>query len=498
MKTSKKLLLIFVSLGLIIGGLIYFVQFKTTSTYDKDLPYISLGDKVKNQSTKAHLWFEEFISGDETINYERDINSLVENSRSLLTKAIKGGKFDQKNFPIPSEEFKTHLSACLKQLEGFNKFMLERKTNMDNGTSNEEAGSELDQLFDETYEGLQSELDKLIELVNNTVDQDISSITSFSLTIALAVTILFFIIAYIMFKTQTNIESKAKTEEFFELEKIRLEKLNKFVNEITSGDYNTNIDLDLSEDNLAQSLVDMRDTLKSNSEEEKKRNWIVASLANFSNILRNNDDLHQLSNNIISKLIEYLNANQGGIFIINEDENNNTFLELTGCYAYGRQKFLEKKVKPGEGLVGQCYLERQPIFITDVPQGYTKIQSGLGDSTPSCLYIFPLIVNDEIYGILEIASFEIFTETQKEFLEKVSESIAATLKNAKTGSVTTKLLAEAQEMAEVMSQQEEEMRQNMEEMQATSETMNQMVEQKDSEIAELKKQIRLLNSGEKN
>lgn len=498
MKTSKKLLLIFVSLGLIIGGLIYFVQFKTTSTYDKDLPYISLGDKVKNQSTKAHLWFEEFISGDETINYERDINSLVENSRSLLTTAIKGGEFDQTNFPIPSEEFKTHLSSCLKQLEGFNKFMLERKTNMDNGTSNEEAGSELDQLFDETYEGLQSELDKLIELVNITVNGDISSITSFSLTIALAVTILFFIIAYLMFKTQRNIESKAKTEEFFELEKIRLEKLNKFVNEITSGDYTTNIDLDLSEDNLAQSLVDMRDTLKSNSEEEKKRNWIVASLANFSNILRNNDDLHQLSNNIISKLIEYLNANQGGIFIINEDENNNTFLELTGCYAYGRQKFLEKTVKPGEGLVGQCYLERQPIFITDVPQGYTKIQSGLGDSTPSCLYIFPLIVNDEIYGILEIASFEIFTETQKEFLEKVSESIAATLKNAKTGSVTTKLLAEAQEMAEVMSQQEEEMRQNMEEMQATSETMNQMVEQKDSEIAELKKQIRLLNSGEKN
>ncbi len=187
-------------------------------------------------------------------------------------------------------------------------------------------------------------------------------------------------------------------------------------------------------------------------------------------------------------------TNQGGIFIINEDENNNTTLELTGCYAYGRQKFLEKIIKPGEGLVGQCYLERQPIFITDVPQGYTKIQFGLGDSTPNCIYIFPLIVNDEIYGILEIASFEIFTDTQKEFLEKVSESIAATLKNAKTGSVTTKLLAEAQEMAEVMSQQEDEMRQNMEEMQATSETMNQMVEQKDSEIAELKKQIRLLNS----
>lgn len=206
-------------------------------------------------------------------------------------------------------------------------------------------------------------------------------------------------------------------------------------------------------------------------DEEKRRTWASDGLAQFSEVLRlQHDDIKQLGDRIISRLIKYIGANQGGLFII-EEENNIKYLNLISAYAYERKKFISKRVEIGEGLVGQCYLEKDTIFMTKLPKNYTYITSGIGESTPSCLLIVPLIVNEIVYGVVEIASFKIIEDYKIDFIKKLGETIASTLANAKINEKTKILLNEAQMSQEQMRAQEEEMRQNMEELQATQEEL---------------------------
>lgn len=252
-----------------------------------------------------------------------------------------------------------------------------------------------------------------------------------------------------------------------------------FATSIGQGDMDCEIKLLSDEDKLGQALQEMQNHLIKAREEEKtrqieedKRNWINKGLAKFNDILRlDHDNIEKLSFNIIQNLINYLEANQGGVFVIEDSDPNDIYLDLKACYAYDRQKFIEKKIRIGEGLVGACYLEQKPIYLTDIPETYTKIASGLGEENPNALIIVPLKSNEVIHGVIEIASFKKFEDYQIEFIEKVAESIASTIANAKIAARTNQLLEQSQQQAEEMKAQEEEMRQNMEELAATQEEM---------------------------
>jgi len=213
-----------------------------------------------------------------------------------------------------------------------------------------------------------------------------------------------------------------------------------------------------------------KENLKKVSEDDKKRNWTTEGLAKFGEILRNNNDnLSKLSDEIISNLIEYLKSNQGGLYIINDNDEDEEYLELASCYAWDKKKYVEQKVGKGEGLTGQAWLERDTIYLTEVPDNYIKITSGLGEANPTSIIISPLKVNDDVFGIIELASFNTFEKYEIDFVEKVAESIASTISSVKINERTSKLLEESTELTEQMRAQEEEMRQNMEELQATQE-----------------------------
>lgn len=230
-------------------------------------------------------------------------------------------------------------------------------------------------------------------------------------------------------------------------------------------------------DELGNSLIEMRDSLQKAAQEEElrkkedeKRNWSTQGLARFGEILRqNNNDMDELSYQVIKNLVQYLDANQGGIFILNDQQREEPFLELTSCYAFDRRKFLEKRIEIGEGLVGTCYLEQETSFLTSVPQNYLKITSGLGDDNPGCLLLVPLKLNETSLGVIELASFHPFEPHQIDFMEKLAESIASAITSTKTAHQTQELLKQSQVQAEEMRAQEEEMRQNMEELTATQE-----------------------------
>ena len=276
-----------------------------------------------------------------------------------------------------------------------------------------------------------------------------------------------------------------------------LRNITDFTTAIGKGNFDTDFKPLSEEDTLGLSLLEMREELKNAKVEEEKRqeenqqrNWSSQGVALFSDILRkNNDNLNVLAYEIISNMVRYTNSNQGGIFIVNDNDKNNIFLELEACYAYDRQKYLHKQIEAGEGLVGRCYQEQEKIFLTEIPDDYIKITSGLGSNNPTCLLLIPLAYNNNIFGIMEIASFNVYKDFEIEFMERIGENIAATISSVKANIQTVQLLEQSQQQAEEMSSQEEEMRQNMEELRATQEQSARKEEELQRELDLLRKQL---------
>ena len=245
-----------------------------------------------------------------------------------------------------------------------------------------------------------------------------------------------------------------------------------FAENIGGGKYDSEFQPLSEHDVLGNALLNMRGNLSRVAEEDKKRNWATEGQAKFGEILRtNNSDVQKLSDEIIANLVKYLKANQGALYIIDDTDSEEATMSMTSCYAWDKKKYLNQKIHRGEGLAGQSWQEMDTVFLTDVPQNYVRITSGLGDANPNCILIVPLKLNDQIFGVVEIASFNVLKDYEIEFVQKIAESIASTVSSVKVNARTQRLLEESQQMTEQMRAQEEEMRQNMEELQATQEEM---------------------------
>lgn len=251
----------------------------------------------------------------------------------------------------------------------------------------------------------------------------------------------------------------------------------------------------LAQTPLGESLQSLKAHLDEVARQEGQRNWTNNGLASFSDILRNKQslDFERLTNEILSQLIRYLGVNQGAIFIIDETNEKDAYLKLEACYAYDRKKHVTKRVEIGEGLVGQCVLEKQPNYITQIPKDYIHITSGLGEAAPSSVFISPLIINDQVFGVIEIASFQPLELYKQEFITKLSENIAATIKTVKENDRNVLLLKSSQQQAEELKAQEEELRQNMEELEATQEEMRRKSVQLAATMAEIQSLVRGIN-----
>ncbi|MFO0505595.1 MAG: PAS domain-containing protein [Chryseotalea sp.] len=255
-------------------------------------------------------------------------------------------------------------------------------------------------------------------------------------------------------------------------EQVRLIEINQqFAEYISKGELKASYPSS-EPDALGKSLLTMRTNLVEARSREEKEKFVTVGLASVGEILRAHvNDLHQLCDKVLIELIHYMKANQGFIFTVEKENNDHEHLQLASAYAWNRKKYVQRKFDIGQGLVGQAAIEKSTIYMTDVPDDYVMISSGLGEANPTSILIIPLKNEEQVVGVLEMASFRKFEKFEIEFLEKVGESIASTILNSRNNERNKELLEQSHMLTEQMKAQEEEMRQNMEEMQATQEEM---------------------------
>lgn len=268
----------------------------------------------------------------------------------------------------------------------------------------------------------------------------------------------------------------------------RLKAATQFANALGTGNLDARYTDQFADDILARSLVTMQTQLASAQRRNTIANWINAGVAGLNDVLHHESDMSVQGDQLLKFVVQYIGANQGALYLL-ETENSDAYLYRVATYAYNKKKYIAHRIESGQGLVSQCVLEKAPIILTEVPGDYVRITSGLGEATPRFVALFPLTSHGTVMGVLELASFHIFTPEQRQFLERISENIGTSLSNRRTTAETSRLLAEAQQQAQRLLSQEEAIREQAELSQGMREQMQREKEALENEILLLKAKL---------
>ena len=276
-----------------------------------------------------------------------------------------------------------------------------------------------------------------------------------------------------------------------------LESVIAYAKRLAGGDISEEFTVRSDRDELGQSLFRLHESLVQSSaeaerrrREDEQRNWMASGLARFSELLRNaEDDPDAMAGLFIRHLVDYLEVEVGALFLTEQEEGENPVFVMKGSYAFDREKYDHKTFAPGEGLVGRCAVERETICINEIPGDYIRIRSGMGEDKPAVLVLTPVMLDDEVLGVIEVAAFSPVPPYKIQFLESLSESIAATISKVNINVQTARLLQQSRQQAEELSSQEEEMRQSMEEMRSIQEQSAKREQELHEELKKLRKEL---------
>ncbi len=454
-----------------------FLEFRTASARLDKEPYLLMGSWVQTQvDAGREKWSEHLQSG---ADLQSTFAPPLQKAKTALQTAFDGGASEWGTFSeFTDEEVLTLLRQAtldldevlaeaskireLQQLEG-QPGLAGAEKKVSDGLGKVSASMATLQAITEKRMDAEQQLMK----------------TLFWLSIGLVVLLFGVLSVWIFLLQRKRNQLEKETSEKLQRDEDRMTQLTGFIEAVSAGDFSFRLN-ENSNDHVTDTLVRMRTQLKENAEEEKRRSWTTTGVAQIGEILRNAASSTELYDNIVKFIVKYTRSSQGGLFLINDDDTSNLYLELAACYAFERKKFLTKKIDIGTGIVGQCYLEREKIHLTEIPEGYVNITSGLGGTLPNALLVVPLKVNEEVFGVLELASFHQYQPHEVELVEKFAESIGATVSSVKVNQRTRELLEQTQQQAEEMKAQEEEMRQNMEELSATQEELQRQMRESEA------------------
>lgn len=465
--------------------------------------YMMTGDD-KYKEERLQVWREQIKPAATKLNDLKEIMKVPEH-REIVDKTIEQLNYYEKLQEEIDIFFERELKDFDLSLVGSD------SSSLANLANRVEAKNRLDQELDTLVAGEASRARKVLRAIitplnqaqeellmndNITVNGRIASSTRLMLITSIIGVVLIVVFAVLLFKSLTKSiqrptelliamsEGKISDQENYSKDELNdiFQATNLLsANMITASNFALNIgegNFDYSfepageDDQLGNSLVQMRDKLQVVAADDKKRSWVSEGLAKFADILRGDaSDIKEFGSTIISELVKYTSANQGSIFVVNS-EDEEEFLNLVGCYAWDRRKFIDKKIGRGEGLIGQAWLEEENIYLEEMPEDFIQIKSGLGGANPNAVLITPIKTDNTIEGIIELAFFHRLEPYHIDFIEKLCANIAATMSSVKINQKTQNLLEQSQQQSEELRAQEEEMRQNMEELTATQEEMS--------------------------
>jgi HAMP domain-containing protein/signal transduction histidine kinase/DNA-binding response OmpR family regulator len=229
---------------------------------------------------------------------------------------------------------------------------------------------------------------------------------------------------------------------------------------VTKGDLTRSISVEalgevaILKDNINQMIANLRETTQKNTEQD----WLKTNLAKFTRMLQGQRDLETVSKLILSELAPLVGAQHGVFYLMDVGEQQQPNLKLLSSYAYRERKHLANRFHLGEGLVGQCALEKERILLTEVPIDYVKISSGLGESAPLNVVVLPVLFEGQVTAVIELASFRRFSEIHLTFFDQLTESIAIVLNTIAASMRTEELLKQSQSLAEELQTQQNELK----------------------------------------
>ena len=263
---------------------------------------------------------------------------------------------------------------------------------------------------------------------------------------------------------------------------------------VTKGDLTRAIRVDAKgeleslKDTINQMITYLRETTHRNQDQD----WLKSNLAKFTQMLQGQKDLKTVTQRILSELAEVVRVYYGAFYIVQEDETRLSRLRLFATYAHKAEKSIQKEINFGEGLIGQCAIEKDRILLTNIPDNYVKIDSGLVKIKPSSLIILPVLFEDNIKAVIELASLDEFSKTHLDLLDQLTESIGIVLNTIEANSRTEGLLTQSQSLAGELKVQQEELRRTNEELQDKALLLvkqKEEVETKNKEVEEARKSI---------
>jgi len=260
---------------------------------------------------------------------------------------------------------------------------------------------------------------------------------------------------------------------------------------VTKGDLSRSIDVSASgevaelKDNINEMIRNLKETTRINTEQD----WLKTNLAKFSRLLQGQRDLYAVCRMILSELAPLVSM-QHGVFYINEQVGGEPELTLFASYAFQNRKHLSNRYRPGEGLVGQCLIEKQRILLSNVPGDYVVISSGLGEAPPLNIVLLPIIFEDQVLAVLELASFRAFSEIDIAFLDQLTESIGIVINTMQANQRTEELLMQSQSLTEELQKQQLELQHTNEELEEKAKLLviqKAEVESKNDEVEQARR-----------
>ncbi|HFB61606.1 MAG TPA: HAMP domain-containing protein, partial [Bacteroidetes bacterium] len=253
---------------------------------------------------------------------------------------------------------------------------------------------------------------------------------------------------------------------------------------IANGDYNTLIKPRSENDTLGKALYKMTETLRKNAEKFRNEDWLKTGLNRLDGVLKGKDNIKDLSEGIIRFFATYLEAQVGLIYLYDEDSEQ---LKLSGTYAVSeKEKKVTKSFKPGEGVVGQVFKNKQRLLISGESPDMPLIDMGLETKSPHTLAVVPFSFENQVVGVMEIGSVNPFTELQLNFIDLAVQDLALAVITLNSHLKVRKLLEQTQEQAKILEVQQEELRQANEELQEQTEALKRSEENLQTQQEELK------------